>query len=495
MDEHPLDAPYSEEDAPFGVVATADDDAEEIESPELEQQRAEVEQTRAAVSDTIEAIREKLNPHHLVEQAKETVREATVGKAQEAVSNAVDTAKQAVSNVGEAVSNVGDTVRDTGSSILDTIRENPVPAALIAIGLGWLYMSSKQRSEQERLRERQRAYYNPSAPRGVYTPSYQSAATAYRPGAMEPGAEGGGIGEKVDQVRQKAGEVVDRTQEAVGEFVDRAQDTAGQFVDRAKDAVGTAADAARDAAGNVSEAARSAGSTVWETVQANPVPAALAAFSLAWFFTSARRSNGHTSGSERWESASGSPRIAQWDRELRGSESGAADASDVYYRSGYRSYRSDPTSSSSYSSQGGSEPSGIESFGDQVQQTVQRAGSQVQQTVQRAGSQVQQTVQRAGSQFQDWVNRSPATAGAAAITLGAVAGLLIPESRREHQLMGEVRDNLVEKAQQTAQELGEKAQNVAQHVIQETAGGSGGGNGGQGGSGSSGGGSGQGRSS
>jgi hypothetical protein len=34
--------------------------------------------------------------------------------------------------------------------------------------------------------------------------------------------------------------------------------------------------------------------------------------------------------------------------------------------------------------------------------------------------------------------------------------------RREQQLIGEARDNLVEKAQQTAQELGEKAQTVAQ---------------------------------
>src|SRR5262249_1057314 len=124
---------------------------------DLEQQRAEVEQTRAAVSDTIEAIKEKLSPHHLVEQAKETVREATVGRAEEAESNAVDTARRAASSVGESV-------RATGSGIMDTIRENPVPAALIAVGLGWLYLSAKERREQDRLRDRKRGYYVPDTP-------------------------------------------------------------------------------------------------------------------------------------------------------------------------------------------------------------------------------------------------------------------------------------------------------------------------------------------
>ncbi len=96
--------------------------------------RNNIEHTRAEMSETIDALQERLNPQTLKEQAREqvreqyeevksTVRDATIGKAEAMMQNA------------------SDTVSETSSSIMDTIRENPIPAALVGIGLGWLFMN------------------------------------------------------------------------------------------------------------------------------------------------------------------------------------------------------------------------------------------------------------------------------------------------------------------------------------------------------------------
>src|SRR5215212_9151196 len=93
---------------------TTDDPAVTDETVTL---RADIEQTRTEMSATIDAIQEKLNPQNIVDQARETVREATVGKVEQMVSNATDTA------------------RETGNSVLDLIQQNPVPAAMVGLGL------------------------------------------------------------------------------------------------------------------------------------------------------------------------------------------------------------------------------------------------------------------------------------------------------------------------------------------------------------------------
>jgi len=89
----------------------------------------EIEQTRSEMSDTIDAIQQQLSPSHLKEQAKEAVRDATIGRAQDMVSSA------------------GESAKATGSSMLDMIKQNPVPAALAGIGLGWLWMKRPNKQE------------------------------------------------------------------------------------------------------------------------------------------------------------------------------------------------------------------------------------------------------------------------------------------------------------------------------------------------------------
>lgn len=158
--------------------------------------RQDIERTRAEMSRTVDEIEHRLSPAHLKEQvadlkdtvvdqfhqakeqikndlkgdlleAKGVVREeiadvktaaydATVGKAKHMVDDAKETVSHALGGARETVTHAAygarDTVTTAGSTVLGTIRANPIPAAMVAVGLGWLLMGARSRSVERRLR-------------------------------------------------------------------------------------------------------------------------------------------------------------------------------------------------------------------------------------------------------------------------------------------------------------------------------------------------------
>lgn len=94
---------------------------------------AEIAETRQEMTGTVEAIGDRLSPSSILDEAKHTVRNATVGKVEEMTSTATQTLSGATSSVQE-----------TGTGILETIKQNPVPAALAGIGIGWLWTHRAQ---------------------------------------------------------------------------------------------------------------------------------------------------------------------------------------------------------------------------------------------------------------------------------------------------------------------------------------------------------------
>ncbi len=254
--------------------------AGETEVDEIEVTRVEIEQTRADMSETVDAIQERLSPENLKDQAKERVREATVGRA-----------------------------RETGSGIMETIRENPVPAALTGIGLGWLLMSGRnQRSTQVHYRSGPYAYDNMPRYEDDYPPRYE-----------ERGASGSS-GQALERAQDRVGETTSRAQERAGELASRTQDRAGELAGRTRD-------------------------------------------------------------------------------------------------------RAD-----------------------------------------RLGDRAQHLTRRAGGRLQRMLQENPLTMGALAVGAGTAIGLAVPETRKEHEVMGEARDNLVDKAQDKAQEAQQKVQSVAEEA-------------------------------
>ncbi|MBI1295342.1 DUF3618 domain-containing protein [bacterium] len=86
--------------------------------------RRNIERTRAEMGETIDRIQDRLNPDRLRSEAEEAVREATIGRIETMAYDAKRKAKRAQRNV------------------METVKENPIPAALIGVGIGWLIMSN-----------------------------------------------------------------------------------------------------------------------------------------------------------------------------------------------------------------------------------------------------------------------------------------------------------------------------------------------------------------
>ena len=120
---------YEEADVVEVQPQTRDDATDETDAI-----RSDIEDTRANMSSTIDAIQDKLSPQRLTDQAKGAVRDATVGRVQDMASNVTDTA------------------RETGATLMDTIRENPLPAALVGIGLLLVVVCERLRLVLQELR-------------------------------------------------------------------------------------------------------------------------------------------------------------------------------------------------------------------------------------------------------------------------------------------------------------------------------------------------------
>jgi len=289
----------------------ASDDTTEI--------RSEIEETRAEMSDTIEAIQERLNPQNLKEQVKDqvreqfqevkaTVREATIGKAEDMVRNA------------------GDTLDQARYGFMETIRQNPVPAALVGIGLGWLFMNRQSAPGRRYNRYNdQNRYYQGSQPHYGDRPGYTGRTSTYADTYNTNWAEQGEHSSEgtLHRVQATAGNVVNRAQETVGTLADRTQETVGNVV------------------------------------------------------------------------------------------------------------------------------------------------SQAQETASSVASQAQYQAQRVEDRFQHALYENPLAVGAVALAIGTAVGFSLPQTQRENELLGEARDNLIDHAQEVAQDTLEKVQQVAGDVMDQ----------------------------
>jgi len=120
----------------YGIDSDAEGsyDLSSDEAPEdTHQIKAQIEQTRSQMGETIDAIQERLSLSNISEQVSDTVNSA--------IETAKDTAYDAT--IGKAVSfmkNVGDGVSQSGA--FRSVKNNPLPFALIGLGAGLLAYQS-----------------------------------------------------------------------------------------------------------------------------------------------------------------------------------------------------------------------------------------------------------------------------------------------------------------------------------------------------------------
>jgi uncharacterized protein YjbJ (UPF0337 family) len=221
---------------PGESVYASGDDAGDQDDPE--QIKVEIAETRVEMSATIDALQERLNPSVLMEQAR--------AHAQEAVHEATDHAREVVreATVGKAeqmISTATDRAGGVGSTIMDTIRQNPLPAAIAGISLGWLFM------------KRSRGIgYNPpvAAHSGEH---YWAGNTSGDVRSSSSGGIGRVAGQMQDRASEMAGQVQDRVGTAAEQAQERASDLAEHVTDTASHLAGTAQQRARRLQGRTGE--------------------------------------------------------------------------------------------------------------------------------------------------------------------------------------------------------------------------------------------------
>lgn len=265
---------------------------------------------------------------------------------------------------------------------------------------------------------------------------FDPATDAFEPDTVTPDPTLGTEAE-VDEVEATRVEI-ERTRAGMSETVDAIQDRLSpenlkqQAKDRVKEAtVGKAQDA---------------GSGIVDAIRKNPLPAALTGIGLGWLFANARKQNSY--------------RPPYRDVTYR----------DAAYVEGY------PPTSGAYGYPPRYEDEGA--GGSSAVQAAERARDKVGETAGRAqdkagalasrtqdgASQLGDQARRAEDGFQRMFQENPLTVGALAVGVGAAIGLAIPETSKEHEVMGEARDNLVDKAQEKVQETQQKAQKVAEEA-------------------------------
>ncbi|MEO7001232.1 MAG: DUF3618 domain-containing protein [Ktedonobacterales bacterium] len=195
------------------TIDTNEDDPDAI--------REDILHTRSQMSGTIDAIQEKLSPQRIANQVTDSVKDATIGRAQ------------------DMVSNVSESAKGFGSTLMETIRENPIPLALVGLGVGWLVYRARsannQHTSQSYGQENRRQSYRVPVYQGEYT------ATNY-PGNYTGSQYQGYTGYTADQssggVRQRVSDAAAAVSDKTSDLGDTVSAKAGQLADTAQDAAG-----------------------------------------------------------------------------------------------------------------------------------------------------------------------------------------------------------------------------------------------------------------
>jgi hypothetical protein len=249
--------------------------------------RAEIRDTRERVGDTLEQLGERLNPTNLKEQVKEQVRENVTQIKDQVRDNLRDAT---IGRVEHMAQSAADRVNETRQSLVETIRENPIPAAMVGIGLGWLFVNRRQGGS-----DRSRGYYGRYEGAGagyggsIPRPAYGAAAYGGYPygAAYGAGTSGGerytGTGGQegvVDRARERASEIGESVRDTAGGLADRAQHAAGAVADRAQHAAETVADRAQHVASQVADQTRYQARRVEDRFYESPLAVGAATLAL-----------------------------------------------------------------------------------------------------------------------------------------------------------------------------------------------------------------------
>lgn len=266
--------------------------------------RSDIEATRSGMSETVDAIQAKLSPQNVQEQAEqitERAKQAALDVVEQATERMKDTVTQlknevkgeihdaTIGRVERMVGNMKDTTRDASSTIVETVKANPIPAALVGIGLAWLFMNKSGSSSSDRDTYAQgysqgngygQGYnqgngYGQSYAPGQYSQGYGQYSQS---GARFQGQNGGPSA--VEAVQQKAGHMADSVSEAAGHVADSVSEAAGHVKEKAGEFANQAQAQVENLSGKVQDQAQRVFHRSQSMIEENPLMTSALALAL-----------------------------------------------------------------------------------------------------------------------------------------------------------------------------------------------------------------------
>jgi hypothetical protein len=388
------------------------------EGKSSEEIRAEIDRKRSQMTEKIDTIQDRLSPDNLKLQAQTMVQDII----QESTDAIIDFARTGS--------------QQAGRTLIETIKANPLPSAVIGVGLGWLAMNMmKTQSDQG---QSDRYGYQ-----GTYGSMYDRSQVEFGPeyssgpgfsgsyGSSYTGAPGRGMGQ-----RAMTGARVPYT----GEYgydeewhnnPDVHPDNMFQREDEGSigDKLGKVGDAAKSAVGKVGEAAQNIAGGVAGAAQSAAGSVTGAAGSMA---DAAQDTAGRVG-----DAAQGAAGMAG-----RAGEGAGSMAQQAMHA------------------------------GQQARHQAMQAGRTAADQAGNLANQGQYQAGRMGRTVQRSLEDNPIAFGAAALLAGIAIALALPATRQERQLLGEAHDQFMDRAQSFAGDIAEGAKQVANEVqprLQETA--------------------------
>jgi len=212
-------------------------------------------------------------------------------------------------------------------------------------------------------------------------------------------------------------------------------------------------------------------SKLWQVAREHPMPAAVVGLGLGWLMVESSRKPDAYDGRDRgdYRSYGGSS--------YRQGYAGTSSYYDSGEDSGLLSSAKDKVQDLA-----GSAKDALSSAGDKVSeaadwtkehaselghQVAEKASTLGHQVTDRASGlrrQAKTQVRRARVGFWQTMEENPLMIGAATLALGIVAGLAIPSTDKEDELMGETRDHLFDEVKEAGQQVLDKGKHVAEAV-------------------------------
>jgi ElaB/YqjD/DUF883 family membrane-anchored ribosome-binding protein len=228
-------------------------------------------------------------------------------------------------------------------------------------------------------------------------------------------------------------------QDALGNAGSAVHDTLGNVADSVKSAASSVTDKIHNAlpSGSPSSSVQTGGGNAFfDSIKANPLPATLVGVGLVWLLVGAQQSS----------SAPSQPTYGASNN--NGSNGTGAHLTDQI------------------KDKAGDFADAVSDKASDLQDAVSGVTDKVGTTVSQFGTAAQTQATQVTGNVGDWMQSNPLVVGAIVMGVGVVAGLMLPGTPQENQLMGAKRDEWASQTEQTVrQTISQKIDDTAKFVV------------------------------